>query len=408
NALNALDKGIRYFQSLSVNGGYIDMYPADGKDNPKIKSEEKRIDVHFPGTSHTGYAFLVAYRTTGEQYYLSCAEEAADALIDGQQEAGGWYYSIYKDKKAEYNYSTFDDDVTQYSLHLLMDLGTIIKKEPLQKAVTKGYNLILKSQSGNGGWPQAYPMRGDHRDFFTFKNNALNDCINVMIDAHKIFGKQEYYDSLEKGSDFIILSQLPPPQSGWAQYYNHYLQPAWGQSFEPPSVCSSVTVRNIYSLIDLYIRYGKEKYLEPVSDALRWLKESRLPNGKWARFYELGTNKPLYYERGRKRVGSIEELPTVQRSDYEYEMAIDLEEITGRYNEIKKLGREKYLEKQNKPLSESEKLIKAGAMESNIQKIISSQDEIGRWVTGDAIETKVFISNVNALCEYINLVKSIY
>ena len=83
DALNALDKGIKYFHSLSVNGGYIDMYPADGTDTHKMKSAEKRIDVHFPGTSHTGYAFLTAYRTTGEQYYLSCAEEAADALIDG-------------------------------------------------------------------------------------------------------------------------------------------------------------------------------------------------------------------------------------------------------------------------------------------------------------------------------------
>lgn len=71
------------------------------------------------------------------------------------------------------------------------------------------------------------------------------------------------------------------------------------------------------------------------------------------------------------------------------------------------LGREKYSEKQNKPLSESEKRNKARTMENDIRKIISSQDETGRWVASGAIETKVFIRNVNTLCEYINMVKSI-
>ncbi len=42
--------------------------------------------------------------------------------------------------------------------------------------------------------------------------------------------------------------------------------------------------------------------LEPIPDALRWLREIRMENGKWARFVELGTNKALYYDRQRIRV----------------------------------------------------------------------------------------------------------
>ena len=83
---------------------------------------------------------------------------------------------------------------------------------------------------------------------------------------------------------FMMISQLPPPQPGWAQQYNEFLQPAWARTFEPPSVCPSVTIKNINTLIDLYLVLGEETLLEPIPDAIRWLREIRMENGKWARF----------------------------------------------------------------------------------------------------------------------------
>ena len=97
-----------------------------------------------------------------------------------------------------------------------------------------------------------------------------------------------------------MISQLAPPQSGWAQQYNEHLQPAWARSFEPPSLCPQGTLNNLNSLMDLAIHLDNRDILEPIHDSLRWLDEVQLPNGLWPRFIEIGTGKALYYDRGRR------------------------------------------------------------------------------------------------------------
>ena len=47
--------------------------------------------------------------------------------------------------------------------------------------------------------------------------------------------------------------------------------------------------------MQLYRETGQRKFLEPVPRALAYLNRSRLPDGKLARFYELRTNKPLFF-----------------------------------------------------------------------------------------------------------------
>ena len=62
----------------------------------------------------------------------------------------------------------------------------------------------------------------------------------------------------------MMISQLPPPQPGWAQQYNEFLQPAWARDFEPPAVCPSVTVNNLVTLMDLYVMTGQSLYFKPI------------------------------------------------------------------------------------------------------------------------------------------------
>ena len=47
----------------------------------------------------------------------------------------------------------------------------------------------------------------------------------------------------------------------------------------------------------IYRVTGDKKYLEPIPRALAYLKKSRLPDGRLARYYELKTNRPLYMTR---------------------------------------------------------------------------------------------------------------
>jgi len=247
-----------------------------------------------------------------------------------------------------------------------------------------------------------------------------------MINAHKYYGKREYLESINKAGWFIILSQVAPPQSGWAQQYNLYLQPAWARAFEPPAVCPAVTRRIINSLIDIYLYTGSRRYLEPIPDALRWLKETKRPEGYWPRFIELGTGRALYYDYGRIWCATINDLSVGRRTGYSYHSRIDLERLIENYNEVNELSREKYLEKQNKSLSGVEKLEKLKSLEPVVRKIISSQDEMGRWIvsgrrrarvpdrrgdgeykTVDRLRTSVAVRNINTLLDYIELEKAL-
>jgi hypothetical protein len=413
-AENSLEKGIAYMQSLSIEGGYVYHYTLDGKEKwGEGKTDDRTIEVQPPGTPAVGMSFLKGYRVTQNRDFLKAAEEAATALIRGQNELGGWDHKIYFDQPTGKTVS-FDDNQTQSAISFLMELDQEIDSASLTEAIEKALDMMLESQLDNGGWPHQYPWQGNYHDYATFNDHGINDCIRVMIEADSYYGKEEFAASLQKVGRFLLISQLPPPQPGWAQQYNEYLQPAWARTFEPPAVCPSVTLNNIHSLMDLYLHTGQGEFLEPIPDAIRWLKVSRMPNGKWGRFLELGTNEALYYDRGRIRVDSMQQLSLERLTGYAYE--VDLKEALDAV--------ELRLLQINDPAASTSgpEETKMEGLAANVREIIKSQDKSGRWIVHqdqfrkevrgerwngeyrieDRISSALFNHNVGVLCEFLN------
>jgi hypothetical protein len=87
------------------------------------------------------------------------------------------------------------------------------------------------------------------------------------------------------------------------------------------------------------------------------------------------------------------------------------------YEKVKSMGREKYLAAENRPpLTAQQRAARAKAMEKQVREIIAAQDDKGRWVTrnkletrgmtfGDRIESRVFIDNMRVLSAYLALLK---
>ena len=413
----SLEKATDFMQSLAIEGGYVYHYTLDGKEKwGEGKTDDRTIEVQPPGTPAVGMSFLKAYRATGNKKFLLAAEDAANALIKGQNKLGGWEHKIYFDR-AKGKTVSFDDNQTQSAISFLMALDQEIERPQLTAAVEKALDMMIASQLENGGWPHKYPWQGNYHDFATFNDQGINDCIRVMLEAVAYYENESYSQSLQKAGRFLMISQLPPPQPGWAQQYNEYLQPAWARSFEPPAVCPSASLHNIHSLIDLYELTKQGKYLEPIPDALRWIKSSQLPNGKWGRFLEIGTNKPLYYDRGRIRVDSLNQLSLERRTGYGYE-----NDLSGALNKAESrflvtIG------KMKKPAA-PEPGQKLKDLAKAAKAIIKSQDELGRWVVHndkfrkgtpgyswkgeyryeDRISSALFNQNVAAICEFLGLV----
>lgn len=412
-AIRALRSGVEFYHSLAIEGGYVYHYTLDQSERwGEGKTDEFTIEVQPPGTPAVGMSFLQAYRATGDSLHLRAAVDAAHALIRGQNALGGWEHKIYFNRPKG-NRISFDDDQSQSAISFLMALDQEVDDIYLTASIEQALQMMLDSQLESGGWPHMYPQQGNYHDFATFNDEGINDCIRVMIEAYRYYDLEEYHGSLEKAARFLMISQLPPPQPGWAQQYNEYLQPAWARSFEPPAVCPLVTINNINTLIDLYDVMKSAVILEPISDAIQYLYDSRLANGKWGRFLELGTNKPLYYDRGRIRKPSLDALSLERRTGYGYEVDLSdkLADVTHRFEDV--LNRRE-LPKLN--LEQLEKLVK---------EILDTQDAQGRWITKndtfrahedvrswdgeyrteDRISSATFNRNVEILCRYLRLIK---
>jgi hypothetical protein len=336
---------------LAASGGFALAYSADlsvrrGEGGP---AEEGAVWNQPPGTPAVGGAFLRLYEFTGDPRWMTAAAAAAKVTIDGQLLSGGWYNFTdtlpasrarwcYRSPVAtedeckriedhkQRNNGTLDDNITQSNLGFLMWFDEVSKgRDPaVGEAVQYGLDQLLTAQYPNGAWPVFLDRVFAHRQFvaawrariplawsrewvkppssaMVLNDNLVRDMVRLLLAADRHIERDDLLPAARRSGEFLLASQLPAPQRGWAQTYNLNLEPVWGRKFEPPAVASRETAGAIEALLQLYLRTGEQRYLTGALDAAKWLRESRRPSGDWARFYELGSNRPLF-------VGSDEKL----------------------------------------------------------------------------------------------------
>lgn len=415
----AMNRAAHYFRSISINGGYVGMYSLDLRkrygESLYEKAGSTEIWVQPPGTPTVGQSYLRAWRLTGDRYYLDAARDVARALVWGQRQIGGWNHRVdvghlkasAKMPVRKSGRCTFDDNITQGALKFLIDADSEIDEPWLTDGVELGIAFMLKSQAANGAWTQWYPPRGGYHDYYTFNDKSINDCIGVMLHAHKAYGKEEHLACAQRGGDFIIAAQFPKPQAGWAQQYNRHMKPAWARSFEPPGLCSVVTARNITTLVQLYLHTKDAKYLAPIPEAIEWLDKSRIGKNLWARLYEVGSNRPIYGDRedGYKVHYDYEKISRRERISYGWRGEYRIGSTIRNYRRLKAIGAQAYLAEQQKELSPNLRAQRLRKARVSAQKVIVALDRNGRWITDNMVTSQTFVRNINILCDYLELAK---
>lgn len=448
-AARALRKAVQYHvEKVAVEGGYVFFTTADLK---RRAGEEPvtatQVWIQPPATPAVGLAYLTAYEATGERYYLDAAVATARCLVRGQLRSGGWYVLIEFDPKlrarhayrvepaseSARNMTTLDDDKSQSCMRLLMrvDKALEFKDAAIHEASLYALDHLVGAQYPNGAWPQQFNAPPDPNEFpvkpasypetwsrtwpaenyvrrYTFNDNAMGDCIEVLLEAAETYHQPRYRESAEKCGDFMILAQMPDPQPAWAQQYDVDMHPAWARKFEPPSITAGESQSIVESLLLLYRETGESRFLKPIPKALDWLEKSRLPGGQVARFYELKTNKPLYFTKDYQLTYSDADMPTHYsfktgagkvdrlRRDYERLRAMSAEGLARERNKTRKVP----------PPSESQ-IAQAKA-------VIRALDEQGRWLQTGRLEqfaadepdvpiirSDTFIKNVQTLSQYL-------
>ena len=429
--LEAMEKATDFMMNtVSNRGGFVWKYSTDLTEQwGEVPARTSMIWVQDPGTVGVGMMLLDVWKATGDRNYLDYAKRAANALIWGQHPSGGWHYFIDFDMSGvkkwyddvyskcwgweEYNHyygnCTFDDDVTTGAARFLLELYMATLDPTYRIPLLKAVDFILESQYPSGGWPQRYPLKHDyphdgHPDYtsyYTFNDNVIQANIYFLLEAWEQLGYEEYKKAAYRGMDFVVISQLPPPQAGWGQQYDMNMQSAVARSYEPASVMPGQTRRNIYDLMNFYTITGDKRYLNGIPAAIEWLENSYLPeNHKMndrvthATFYELGTNKPLYAHREGTSIETgrywIDYEPKNFPGHYGMQRREDVPAINKEYERVNALTPEEAMTEYRSKKNRSRAVRKVDP--ERVGNIISSLDDRGAW-----IEEITFVDYIDAL-----------
>jgi len=137
---------------------------------------------------------------------------------------------------------------------------------------------------------------------------------------------------------------------------------------------------------------------------LAYLRKSELPDGKLARFYELKTNRPLYFTKQYQLTYESDDVPT----HYGFVVKNKLNDLESRYRKLLKAS-----PKQLASLRFPERRVRlTPSLTAKAKSAIESLNARGAWtVQGELrsanlknvpiIETRVFIKNLVTLANYV-------
>ncbi len=432
-AREALRRATTYLSDISTEGGWLWSYSLDLRDRRGERpAPPTEVWVQPPGTPTVGETLLEAWRVTGDRLHLEAAERAGEALARGQLASGGWDYSIdfapeasakvYRrsdigrlapsDATRRFNRSTLDDDTTTAALRFLLELTlepvvvSPARRAEIRSAFEHGRRALLAAQYPNGAWPQRFegpapstntaPIRparfpesvGQHPGnryygYYTLNDHVHANAMRTLLAIWRATGDAECLAAARRAGEFLILAQLPAPQPVWAQQYNLEMEPAWARAFEPPAVCTAESVGAIRALMRLHEATGDDHFLAPIPAAIAWFERSAISSNRWARFYELRTNRPIYGDRDGRIHYTLAELSEERRTGYGWEGDFG---ISALLKEWRAFGAQPDAARLNRPPSpRPDPRARAAALAA-----VQSQDDHGRWLVNGRVETQEF------------------
>ncbi|MBS1661354.1 MAG: pectate lyase [Bacteroidetes bacterium] len=295
-------------------------------------------------------------------------DEIADNMLVYQRSVGGWPKHIgnvpvdYRKKltpaeKAAFiddagmNDATIDNNATSKEIRYLAGAWVKTKNTDYLKAAERGVRYLLTMQYKNGGFPQFYPDKSLYRNEVTYNDNAMINALNVLDDVAGGRGGMEVVDAVlrgpaaeavSRGVGCILRTQVRVngKLTAWcAQYDAETLQPAKARAYELPSLSGDETV----GIVEFLMRRPNPsaEVQAAVKAAVEWLhsveivgyefafvSDAAQEGGRdrvfraapgsviWARFYDIGTNKPFFCGRDGVKKATVAEIEHERRVGY--------------------------------------------------------------------------------------------
>ena len=299
-------------------------------------------------------------------YSSSEAIRIADNVLLYQYPSGGWPKNIDMAEELDgaqkehlkainnLDSSTIDNSATYTQLRYLARVYTSTALDRFRSSFLRGIDYLLKAQYANGGWPQFYPLRQGYYSRITFNDDAMIGTMKLLDDVSHKKADVAFVDeqrcgraqrAVGKGIECILRCQIRVggQLTAWcAQHDEHDFTPAQARSYELPSLSGEECV----GIVEFLMTREKpsDDIKNSVQSAVAWFDKVRIngvreievndklgPGGKnrihvrdsaapsaWARFYEIGTNKPFFCSRDGIRRDSLSQISYERRNHYSW------------------------------------------------------------------------------------------
>lgn len=255
------------------------------------------------------------------------------------------------DKPGKFNWSyigTFDNGATITELRFLAKVISAANTDTtdLKKSFSRGLDYIFAAQYPNGGWPQVWPLQGGYHDAVTFNDDAMLNVMKLLRDVAqggKDFGFVSASDRLSAETSFqhglrcALAAQVVTGgrRTIWPQQCDALtLQPCSARNYEMPSLASGESATMTLFLMEL--PKPDSNVVTAVRAAVAWFEKTKIEGKEfksegaagrtlhnapgagqlWARYYEIGTDKPLFGDRDQSIHDDVNEISRERRKGY--------------------------------------------------------------------------------------------
>jgi PelA/Pel-15E family pectate lyase len=349
-------------------------------DKDFLHAELKRAGIKTPIDPPHGFSSRSIPLDRDAAWYASPeARHIADVIVSFQTPAGGWGKNMNMSKEPrrpgvaftpnnlsrflspgdfdtplepDWNYvGTIDNDATTTQMNFLAKVISAAGANDVsayRAAFLRGMNFLFAAQFPNGGWPQVWPLEGGYHDAITYNDDAMTQVVDLMRRAAD--GKDDFSfvpnnirkraaASFARGVQCILATQIVAngTLTIWPQQDDALtLKPVSGRNYEPPAQCAPESASLLLLLMnDLPHPTAAEQ--RSIRAAAAWFKKTaiynqhwrRSPDGAqllpapgagpiWARYYQTGTDIPVFADRDKSIHDNVSELSKERRNGYSW------------------------------------------------------------------------------------------
>jgi len=278
--------------------------------------------------------------TQADAWYATAeARAVADSVRSYQEPSGGWPKNIDMtvprpaQPAPDRPEATIDNQATFTQVRYLARVYRATHVDRDRDAALRGVDYLLAAQYRNGGWPQFFPLRDDYSRHITFNDGAMIGVMTLLDDIVKEPRAWDFVDEarrakardgVARGVDVILRSQVKVngALTVWcAQHDEVTLEPRKARTYEHVSLSGDESVGIVRFLMER--APASEAGDAAIEAAVAWFERVTITGWRveriaapdlpgsvdrvlvrddtapalWARFYEIGTNRPIYSGR---------------------------------------------------------------------------------------------------------------